>query len=167
VHAQTSSLRTREHIDVARLSGASTFSIIARDLLPYVLSYICMAFVLQVSGAILNEAALAMLGLGPSDSVSLGNMLHWAITWEAVRSAKWWVIIPPAVLLTLIAFALMMLQSSLDEVFNPRLRKGRTRRGSRKAAAAAAAVAAVPGSAVAATAVMEEEMAPGEKEGSS
>ena len=40
-----------------------------------------MAFVLQVSGAILAEAGLSLLGLGPSSGVSLGIMLHWALAW--------------------------------------------------------------------------------------
>lgn len=128
VRAQTSSVRTREHIDVARLSGASTFSLLVRDVLPYLLSYICMAFVLQISGAILAEAALAMLGLGPSEGVSLGVMLHWSLAWESVRTGAWWAFVPPTVLLTLVAFTLLMLQSSLDEVFNPRLRRGGRRR---------------------------------------
>jgi peptide/nickel transport system permease protein len=127
VRAQASSLRTREHLDIARLSGAGPLSVIVYDVLPYMLSYICMAFVLQVSGAILAEAALSLLGLGPSNGVSLGIMLHWALAWESVRTGAWWAFVPPTLLLTLIAFALLMLQSSLDEVFNPRLRRGAIR----------------------------------------
>lgn len=123
VRAQAASVRTREHLDVARLSGAGTFSLICYDVVPYMLSYLCMAFVLQVSSAVLNEAALSMLGLGPSGGVSLGIMLHWALAWESVRTGAWWAFVPPTVLLTLLAFALLMLQSSLDEVFNPRLRR--------------------------------------------
>lgn len=124
VDAQASSLRAREHLDVAKLSGAGTTSILIVDVLPYVFSYICMAFVLQVSGAILAEAGLSLIGLGPNNSVSLGIMLNWAIVGEAVRSAAWWAFVPPTLLLTVLAFALLMLQSSLDEVFNPRLRRG-------------------------------------------
>jgi peptide/nickel transport system permease protein len=127
VRAQANSVKTREHIDVARLSGASSFSLISFDVLPYILSYVCMAFVLQVAGAILAEAGLSMLGLGPSDGVSLGIMLHWALAWESMRTGAWWAFVPPTLLLTLIAFSLLMLQSSLDEVFNPRLRRGGTR----------------------------------------
>jgi peptide/nickel transport system permease protein len=129
VRAQASSVRTREHLDVARLSGAGTASMIVYDVIPYMLSYICMAFVLQVSSAILNEAALSLLGLGPSNGVSLGIMLHWALTWESIRTGTWWAFVPPTLLLTLIVFALLMVQSSLDEVFNPRLcrRFGRLR----------------------------------------
>lgn len=124
VRAQASSVRTREHLDVARLSGAGPLGIMIFDVIPYMLSYIVMAFVLQMSSAILNEAALSMLGLGPSNGISLGIMLHWSLAFEAVRNGNWWAFLPPTLLLTLIAFALLMLQSSLDEVFNPRLRRG-------------------------------------------
>lgn len=125
VRAQSTSIRSREHIDVARLSGASWLSILTRDVLPYLLSYVVMAFVLQVSGAILAEAALSLLGLGPSGTTSLGVMLYWALQWGSIRTGAWWAFLPPTVMLTLIAFSLLLLQSSLDEVFNPRLRRGR------------------------------------------
>lgn len=124
VRAQSSSVRTREHIDVARLSGAGFWSILARDVLPYLLSYVVMAFVLQVSGAILFESTLSMLGLGPGNATSLGTMLYWAIAWGSVRTGAWWAFVPPTLMLTLIVFALLLLQSSLNEVFNPRLRRG-------------------------------------------
>jgi peptide/nickel transport system permease protein len=125
VRAQTISVRTREHIDVAMMSGASFWSILARDVLPYLLSYVVMAFVLQVSGAILFESTLSMLGLGPSGAVSLGVMLYWAIAWG---SGAWWAFVPPTVMLTIISFSLLLLQSSLDELFNPRLRRGKMKR---------------------------------------
>ena len=128
VRAQTTSVRTREHIDVAMLSGASFWSILMRDVLPYLLSYVVMAFVLQVSGAILLESTLSMLGLGPTGAVSLGIMLYWAIAWGSVRTGAWWAFVPPTVMLTTISFSLLLLQSSLDELFNPRLRRGRPRK---------------------------------------
>ena len=128
VRAQASSLRTREHIDVARLSGAGFWSILARDVLPYLLSYVVMAAMLQVSGAILFESTLSLLGLGPGDATSLGSMLYWAIAWGSVRTGAWWAFVPPTLMLTLIVFALLLLQSSLNEVFNPRLRRNRAAR---------------------------------------
>jgi peptide/nickel transport system permease protein len=123
VRAQTSSLRTRAHVDVARISGAGTFQLIFWEILPYMLSYLCLAFVLQLAAGILQEAALSLLGLGPSQGVSLGIMLHWALLWESVRTGAWWAFVPPTLLLTLISFGLLLLQTSLDEVFNPRLRR--------------------------------------------
>lgn len=128
VRAQATSIRTREHIEVARMSGARFWAILGWDVLPYLLSYVVMAFVLQVSGAILTESSLSMLGLGPSGIVSLGMMLNWALAWGAIRVGAWWALIFPTVVLTLISFSLLLLQSSLDEVFNPRLRRGKKRR---------------------------------------
>ncbi len=133
VRAQSSSIRTREHIDVAKLSGAGFWSILRRDVLPYLLSYVVMACILQISGAILFESTLSMLGLGASNTTSLGTMLFWAIQWGSVRTGAWWAFVPPTVMLTLIVFSLLLLQSSLNEVFNPRLRRGRAAR--KKAAA--------------------------------
>ncbi len=123
VRAQASSLRTREHVDIARLSGARTMSLIMWEIIPYMLSYVVMAFVLQLSSGILQEAALSMLGLGPSNAVSLGIMLQWALLWESVRTGAWWAFMPPALFLTIIAFSLLLMQSSIDEIFNPRLRR--------------------------------------------
>lgn len=123
VRAQTSSLRTRPHVDVARLAGAGTVSLIATEVLPYMLSYLVMAFVLQLAAGILQEAALSLLGLGASQGISLGIMLHWALLWESVRTGAWWAFLPPTFLLTAISFSLLLLQTSLDEVFNPRLRR--------------------------------------------
>jgi peptide/nickel transport system permease protein len=135
VRAQASSVRTREHIDVARLSGAGFWSILARDVLPYLLSYVVMAAVLQVSGAILFESTLSLLGLGPGNATSLGTMLYWAIAWGSVRTGAWWAFVPPTLMLTLIVFGLLLLQSSLNEVFNPRLRRGRARKKTKLTAA--------------------------------
>ena len=123
VRAQASSLRTREHVDIARLSGAGTLSLIIGEIIPYMLSYVVMAFVLQLSSGILQEAALSMLGLGPNGVISLGIMLFWALLWESVRTGAWWAFVPPTIFLTLIAFLLLLLQASLDEIFNPRLRR--------------------------------------------
>jgi peptide/nickel transport system permease protein len=144
VWAQSSSLRVREHVDVARLSGSRTIRLILFDVLPYMASYVTMAFVLQLASAILAEAALSLLGLGPSNVVSLGIMLHWALLWESVRTGAWWAFVPPTILLTLIAFSLLMLQTSLNEVFNPRLRtEGAARRRLAQPGAGLAAAAPV------------------------
>jgi peptide/nickel transport system permease protein len=124
VRAQVLSLKTRRHVDVARISGFGRLAIIAREILPYVLSYLVMAFVLQVAAGILNEATLSMLGLGPDNTVSLGTMMSWALMYEALRTGAWWAFVPPVVLIALITFSLKYVNAGMDEVFNPRLRQG-------------------------------------------
>jgi len=159
VRAQSTSLRVREHVDVARLSGAGTARLILLEVLPYMASYVSMAFVLQLAAAILAEAALSLLGLGPSNVVSLGIMLHWALLWESVRNGAWWAFVPPTLLLTVISFSLLMLQTSLNEVFNPRLRtSGAGRRRAMQPALGMGPVAAPVGAGIAPT---EADVAPG------
>ena len=78
VRAQSSSLRSRDHVALARINGASNFQIVTLHILPYLLSYIFMVFILQTANGILTEASISMLGLGPYDSVSLGT--NWMTT---------------------------------------------------------------------------------------
>ena len=61
-------------------------------------------------------------------------MLYWAIAWGSVRTGAWWAFVPPTVMLTIISFSLLLLQSSLDELFNPRLRRGKINRKKKSAA---------------------------------
>ena len=136
VRAQSSSVRTREHIDVARLSGARSASILAWDVLPYLLSYVVMAFVLQVSAAILFEATLSLLGLGPSGTTSLGIMLYWAIAWGSIRTGAWWAFMPPTIMLThhLVLAAAVAVQPGRGVQPAVAARQGGEAQGSRPAA---------------------------------
>jgi peptide/nickel transport system permease protein len=123
VRAQASSIRGRDHVALARINGYGTFGIVMLHILPYLLSYIFMVFILQTATGILSEATISLLGLGPYDSVSLGKILNEAITNEAVLDGAWWAFTPAMVLITVIVFALYVLNTSLEGVFNPRLRK--------------------------------------------
>lgn len=123
VRAQTLSLRTRDFVDLARLSGASTFSIIRREVAPNMYSYLFMTFVLLFGGAILTAASLDFIGLGPTDSMSLGLMMNQAVQWSALHLGMWWWFIPPGLGITAIVGALYIMNVGLDEVFNPKLRE--------------------------------------------
>lgn len=123
VRSQTMSLRNRKHVDIARISGFNIFEILAREILPYILSYVFMTFSIQVAFGIIQEATLSMLGLGPFNVVTLGKMLQWAIMYEAMSAGAWWAFVPPIFLVSLISFSLKYINSGMDEVFNPKLRK--------------------------------------------
>jgi len=92
-------------------------------ILPYPLSYIFMVFILQTAAGILTEASISLLGLGPYDSISLGKILNDAVRNEALSDGAWWAFAPAVLLITVIVFALYVLNTSLEGVFNPRLRK--------------------------------------------
>ncbi len=123
VRAQTTSLRRRDHVNIARISGYSTGRIILSEVLPYVASYTMMAFILAIASCILQEASLAMLGLGPSNTVSLGTLMNWALLYTAPSMHAWWAFIPCSLIITLVSFSLYMMNSGMDEVFNPRIRR--------------------------------------------
>ena len=123
VRAQAASLKSRDHIALARVNGANTFKIVVFQILPYLLSYVFMVFILQTATGILSEASISMIGLGPYDTVSLGTIMEQAKMNEALGDGAWWAFIPAMFLVTVIVFALFVINQSMEGVFNPRLRK--------------------------------------------
>jgi peptide/nickel transport system permease protein len=123
VRAQTFSLKTREFVDIARLSGRTTRQIITRELAPNMSSYLLMMFILLFGGAILIGATLDFLGLGPSESVSLGLMMNSAFLSSALLLGSWWWFLPPGLGIIAIVGGLYVMNVGLDEIFNPKLRE--------------------------------------------
>ena len=123
VRSQTLSLRTREFVNLARISGRSHMKIIMYEVLPNMMSYVFMVFILQFGGAILAAVGLDFIGLGPSRGISIGLMLQNAVLWNAIQLGMWWWAIPPGLVITLVVGALYFMNVGLDEVFNPRLRE--------------------------------------------
>jgi peptide/nickel transport system permease protein len=123
VRAQTFSLRARDFVDLARLSGASGPRIVLREIAPNMSSYLTMTFILLFGGSVLTAATLDFIGLGPTDGSSLGLMMNNAVLWSALPLGMWWWFVPPGLGITLIVGALYVMNVGLDEVFNPKLRK--------------------------------------------
>ncbi len=125
VRAQVISLRNRDHVNLSKLSGHPLAQIIFTDILPYVASYVFMALILQISSAILQEASLAIIGLGPrtTEFPTLGNMLNWAFIYQAQILGKWWAYMPVIIVIALISFSLNLMNTGLDQVYNPALRE--------------------------------------------
>ena len=125
VRSQVLSLRNRDHVNLSKLSGHSVAHIILTDILPYILSYVVMAFILQISSGILAEASLSILGLGPrtTEVPTLGLMMNWAMIYQAPILGKWWAYFPVVVTIALITFSMNLMNTGLDQVFNPALRE--------------------------------------------
>ncbi len=125
VRAQVVSLRNRDHVNLSKLSGHSIVHIILADILPYIASYVVMALILQISSGILAEAGLSILGLGPrtTEVPTLGLMMNWAMIYQAHVLGKWWAYLPVLVTIALITFSMNLMNTGLDQVFNPALRE--------------------------------------------
>jgi peptide/nickel transport system permease protein len=125
VRGQVISLRNRDHVSLSKISGHPVARIIFTDILPYIASYVFMAFILQISSAILTEAGLAIIGLGPrtTEVPTLGLMLNWAFIYQAQVLGKWWAYMPVIVVIALVSFSLNLMNTGLDQVYNPALRE--------------------------------------------
>lgn len=75
VRGEILSLREREYVQAAKSVGASPARIFARHLLPGVAAPLVVQASFALAGAILGEASLSFLGLGPQDLPSWGGML--------------------------------------------------------------------------------------------
>lgn len=123
LRAQTFSLTSREFVSLARLSGESSFKIIFKEIAPNMSSYLFMMFILLFGGSILIAATLDFIGLGPSNTISLGMMMQLSVQNAALQLHLWWWFVPPGLAIMAIVGSLYVMNVGLDEVFNPRLRR--------------------------------------------
>ncbi len=123
IRAQTFSLRSRDFVGLAKLSGQNSTKIIFKEIAPNMMSYLFMTFILQFGGAILTAATLDFIGLGPTNGMSLGLMMNNAVLWSALLLGTWWWFLPPGLAITIIVGAMYIMNVGLDEVFNPKLRE--------------------------------------------
>jgi len=72
---QTRVLRDLAFVDAARALGATRVAVLARHVLPNVLSVAAVQLGSTGAGIVVSEAALGFVGLGPRDGVSLGSIL--------------------------------------------------------------------------------------------
>jgi len=125
IRAQTLAIRGRDFVAASRETGESGWRIIAFEIVPNEVSLIAANFVNTVLYAIGASVALAFIGLADLNSWSLGTMLYWAQSQQALELGAWWWFLPPGIAIALIGTALVLLNTGIDELGNPRLRSAR------------------------------------------
>jgi len=123
VRSQVLTMKERQFVSVAKLSGVSSFGIIFKEIMPNLLPFIAAAFVIQVFGAVFASFYLAVLGLGPLREPLLGNIIWAAQSQGAFFNGWWWWPMEPAIAMILILGSLALINMGLDELANPRVRK--------------------------------------------
>jgi peptide/nickel transport system permease protein len=114
------SIRNRDYVDAARVLGASDARILARHILPNVISIVTVVAGFDVAVAILGESALSFLGFGvPVPLSSWGNMLSGSQ--DTFRSAPW-LVYPPGLMIFLTVLCIFLIADGLRDAFDPRLR---------------------------------------------
>ncbi|HWW21960.1 MAG TPA: ABC transporter permease subunit, partial [Steroidobacteraceae bacterium] len=118
VRGQTLSLKQREFIEAARVSGTQGFGMIRRHIVPNLLGIVMVYATLTIPTVILFEALLSFLGLGvQSPLASLGSLVA---DGAAEMQTHPHLLIVPAVFLGLIIYCLNYLGDGLRDAFDPR-----------------------------------------------
>jgi peptide/nickel transport system permease protein len=123
IRSQVLTMKERQFVSVAKLSGLKEWEIIFKEILPNLLPFIAAAFVSQVFAAVFASFYLAVLGLGPLREPLLGNIIWGAQTQGAFFNGWWWWPIIPAIFMVLILGSLALINMGLDELANPRIRR--------------------------------------------
>jgi len=127
--SQILSLRNKDFVMAAKVSGEHWFRIMVVEVLPNMLSLIASTFIFGVIFAVLAEAGLEFLGLGDNSQTTWGTMLYWSQNSSALLTGMWWWFLPAGLAVGLFAAGLTLIQYVMDEMTNPRLRAERQRKG--------------------------------------
>ena len=120
IRAKVLSLREKEFIEAALMTGSGDLRIIRSHLLPHLVGPIIVYSTLIVAGFILGEAALSFLGVGIQlPTASWGNLLS--------EASQYYTVVPllmlwPGLLVVLTTLAFNLLGDGLRDAFDPRSR---------------------------------------------
>jgi oligopeptide transport system permease protein len=118
VRGQTLSLKEREFVQAARLTGVSTAGILFRHIAPNLVGVVIVYVTLTIPQAILVESFLSFLGLGVQEpSTSLGALVDAGV--NQLEGASYMLLIPAA-LLAIILLSFNFLGDALRDVFDAR-----------------------------------------------
>jgi peptide/nickel transport system permease protein len=119
---QVLAVRAREFIVAARTIGAPPLRIVLRHIFPNVMNALIVQATLSTAFAILAEAALSFLGLGPQPPFpSWGQDINYSQRY--LPNLKWWMSVGPGVAIFTAVFAFNFLGDALRDALDPRLRR--------------------------------------------
>jgi peptide/nickel transport system permease protein len=120
VRAAVLVIREAEYIEAARVAGAGSLRIITRHLLPNCLGPLVVQLTFVFAYAILAEATLSFLGIGPPPPTpSWGNIIAEGRDYSV---EAWWVMLFPGLAISLAALSMNLLGDGLRDVLDPRLK---------------------------------------------
>ena len=120
VRAQVLSLRERDFIEAARISGTSSDDIMFRHILPITMAPVIVISSFAVAAAILTESSLSFIGLGVDVTTpTWGNMLA---DGRMYITTAWWIVMFPGLMITITVLSINLLGDWLRDYLDPRLK---------------------------------------------
>jgi peptide/nickel transport system permease protein len=122
IRSEILSLRERGFTQTAILSGTGTLRLVLKEYMPFVTPLVFATLINVMAWAIGLEITLAILGLVNLDIPTLGTMLYWALSYQAILLGYWYWLLTPVILSVLLFIALYWLAVSNSEYLDPRSR---------------------------------------------
>ena len=120
LRSQVLVLRSREFVDAIQALGGSAPRVIARHILPNVLSSLTVIATLELARSIVLEATLSFLGLGVQPPTpSWGGMVHEG---REYLDSAWWISTFPGLVLMLTSLVVSRTGDWLRDLLDPTLR---------------------------------------------
>lgn len=123
VRAEFMSMKHREFVQAALLSGQSNSRIILTQILPNSLSPVIVSGSLMIASSILLESALSFLGLGDPNAMTWGYIIGAS---RSVLRDAWWMSVFPGVAILVTVLSLNLIGEALNDALNPKLARKRT-----------------------------------------
>jgi len=123
MRSQAMSIRGKDYVAAALVSGERPLRIMIREILPNMASVVMTTLLGCIIGSIGAQAGLEFLGLGDVNTISWGTNLFWATSDGSLMRGQWWIFVPSGLAIALVAFALALCNYAVDEITNPRLRR--------------------------------------------
>lgn len=116
-------IRDRDYNLASRCLGTSTFKIIMKNLLPYLVSIIMLRMALSIPAAIGNEVFITYIGLGlPSNTVSLGRLINDGR--ELMMSADLrYQLVFPTIVLSIVTISFYIIGNAFSDAADPKNHK--------------------------------------------
>jgi peptide/nickel transport system permease protein len=124
IRSQTMAIRNKEFILAAEVMGESKWRIIFVEILPNLLSIVVGGAMGTCIYALMAEAGLEFLGLGDPTIITWGTMLFWAQSNSAFIVGAWWDMVVPGAAIAIFGGGLALLNMSIDQISNPKLKTG-------------------------------------------
>src|SRR6516225_1660970 len=116
------SLKHREFTHTGIFSGMSTWEILVREHLPYVMPIVFATTMNNMNWSIGLEVTLSVLGFTDIGSPTIGGMIYWANQHSALVAGVWWWIAFPTIAIIMTFIGLFLLAVSMNEYIDPRSR---------------------------------------------
>jgi len=122
IRSQVLSLREREFTYTAILSGTPTRKLIFKEYSLFIMPLVFTTLINNMAWVVGMEITLALIGLTNLEIPTLGAMLRWAVSYQAMLLGLWWWLLAPIGISIALFVSLYLVSLGISEYLDPRAR---------------------------------------------